>query len=131
MRILMFEPTRAAVRRIDNLHDRVAVPGHLPKDRDLRWDHLPDLVPGCLANRSGDGTSRIRRVAHPPVRDTRAVEIEVPDEKGHVNEVMIVASMECPRLRPGSHSGRNDPVRLRVDGDRGRKVERLSIGLEE
>ena len=80
-----------------------------------------------------DRAGRIRRKPDPLLGDARAVDVELPDEERHVDEIVIVRGGERSRRRHrgARHSRRDVPVGLRVDDDGGRVLERLALGIHE
>ena len=150
VRVLVLEPTRAAVRRVGDLHHRVRLPGSLAEDGRLGGNDARQPAEGRGAPRAGHRARGIGRQAYPPrplprrQRDAHAVDVEVPDEEGHVHQVVVVRRRVGRRDRTRGagrgggvggprrrllHPGRHAPAGLGVHDDGRAGVEAAPLGV--
>ncbi len=92
---------------------------------------LRDLVELVRALAGRHALERIPREARPRRAHARAVDVDAPDEEGHVHEIVIIRRAEGVRRRGRRHSGDDAPRAVGHDADDRREVRAAPLGIEE
>src|SRR6202171_4867845 len=108
VRVLVLERGSSAKAGIGDLHDAVRRPRELAKDLSFNGNHTLERLPHSDARSPGNATRRVRRKSYPVIGDLRAVEIELSDEKRHVDQVVVIRRRELARSA-GRYSGDDFP----------------------
>ena len=119
------------VRRIGDLHHRVVLPGCLAEHVHLHRDHALQRLPRGRASVLRHTARGIGREPHSLPRDRRAIQVETPDEKRVVHELMVTACV-VHVSRAGGRKPRDSPeCRVGPYRDGGRELRRVALGIHE